>query len=163
MEAQNLQSVTDAVRLALVDPVGSTGLLVRLSHEHAADLAGAAASLVELDEDASLARIHRSVTAMAAELGMDELTGSPAQEAAVAALCRRHLAGEVDAREVTYWVWRVIGLRGTERTRPFMALEDEYTRYAAYDCSAIDADVTETARTFLEPPEQKRRGLFRRR
>lgn len=166
METSTPQPVVDAVRLATVDPVGSTAVLVQACRDHL-DLTSCpgAAALVEMDEDASLGVIHRKVSALADELGLEPLDGASAQEAAVAAQCRRHLEGTVTARELTYWVWRVVGLRGTERTRPFMSLEDEYTQFAAYDCSAIDADVTTAAQAFLQPAPvaTKKRWSFGRR
>lgn len=169
MDSDTSTLLTDAVRLAQVDPVGSTAHLVEVVG--AAPRAGVGDVLTvaldavrDLDEDVSLGQIHRAVAALHDALQLDVVEGSALQEAAVAAQCRRHLAGELSARELTYWVWRVVGLRGSERTRPFMGFEDEYTRYAGYDCTAIDADVTTAAATFLEPPEiKRRRGLFRRR
>ena len=167
MDSQALQALADAVRLWEVDPAGCTEHLVTTGAEWAEPSGSASArALGQLDEDASRTRVRELALALRDELRLTQLEGSDVQDEAVAAMCRRHLAGEVSARELTYWIWRVVGLKGSERCRPFLQFEDEYTRYAAYDCSAIDNDVTAAAEEFVHPGGPKRRSrlakFFRR-
>ena len=169
MEQQDaLQAVSDAVTVWEVDPVGALDDL-RRSAATWSTVSGSsvAAELAADDDETSRARIRTLALELRDELGLPQREGADLQDAAVAAMCRRHLAGGLTARELTYWIWRVVGLKGSERCRPFLKFEDEYTRYAAYDCSAIDADVTTTAGDFVKPREEKRRSglakFFRRR
>lgn len=159
-----LSELTDAVHTWRVDPRGQGGVLVAAASRAVAagsDLP-AVRALADATGEESYAATKAFVDDVAGALGVPELTGADLQDAAVTAMARRHLAGRVSARELTYWVTRVVGLRATTRSHVFLTLEDEYTAYPWNDdeLAGIDARVTAAARDFLTPPEPERsRGL----
>lgn len=159
--------LTDLLRLCQVDPAWHRDELVEIAQQGARTDEGwgpAVDDLAALGAAAGRVRFAELVQACVTDLGLDVLSGPELQDRAVAAQCRRLLDGRLTERELTYWVTRVVGLRGSSHVQTFLSFEDEYTRFAAYDCSEIDRDVREAAEQFVEPVAPvRRRGLFRRR
>ncbi|MFC6152438.1 hypothetical protein [Nocardioides yefusunii] len=167
-------ALVDLVHLWRVDPVGHTQPLL----ETAATLVTAGTTSPALERlaaegpDASRGGVHRMVTELQHEMGLGDITGEDAQQLALAAMTRRHITGHVTHRELTYWVTRVIGLRGGESGRIFLQLEQQYCdRLGEADVTDIDTRVHDEATALAEgrrspsaPPLKKGLlGLLRRR
>lgn len=163
-DAADLTELTDAVHAWRVDPRGQADELVAAAIRAVrtgADLA-AVRELAAATDEQSYAATKRLVDAVAEALDIPSNEGAELQDAAVAAMARRHLDGGVSARELTYWVARVVGLRSTVRSHVFLTLEDEYCAHpwGEDELAALDTRVTEAARAFLSAPEEDgRRGL----
>ena len=102
----------------------------------------------------SFSSLADAVASVEAELALELLTGEQAQDAAVAAMCRRLLSGVVSPRELTYWVTRIVGWRGSIRTRPLLTLEDDYCDVPLTTAQELDLDdrVRTAAEAFLAGP-----------
>lgn len=167
-------TLIDLVHLWRIDPVGHTDALLDTAttlHRHGTT-SPALERLVTDGPGASRGGVHRMVTELAAELGLHDITGEAAQEHALTAATRRFVGGDLTPRELTYWVTRVIGLRGGERGRVFLQLEQEYCdRLGESDLSDIDSRVAAEATALAEgrpslsaaPTRRGLRGLFGRR
>lgn len=156
--------LVDALHVWRVDPRGQADELVAAARRAAAAAPELVAvrTLAEAHGDESYAATLTLVEAVVAELGVPELDGAALQDAAVGGMARRHLAGRVTARELTYWVTRVVGLRATARAHVFLTLEDEYVSYpwGESELAALDARVTEAAEAFVAPePDLPGTGL----
>lgn len=152
--------LVDVVRLWRVDPRAHVEDLV-----HAVN---ATLSEVEITGSESFKELDDVATRLEESLGVESLTGSELQDAAVAGMCRRLESGDVTPRELTYWVTRVIGWRGSVRTQPLLDLEQEYCNLPLTDeeVTALDVRVRTAARDFLLEPEaaevRPKRGRVRR-
>ena len=135
-------ALIDVLRLWRVDPRG-----------HSDELAAALPQEVQGDE--SFATLQRIVEATEERLGLERLTGAAAQDAAVAAMCRRVVEDRLTPRELTYWVTRVIGWRGSARTQALLDFEQAYCDLPLTDedVAALDGRVRTAARYFLVEPE----------
>jgi len=158
-------SFVDLLRLWRVDPVGHSDVVIDASRElaDAGDGGEAVAALAADGPAASRAGLERLVTAVEAAAGVEPLSGTAAQDAAVGVMARRQLDQMVSARELTYWVTRVVGLRGGPRTQVFLDLEQDYcTRLGDDDVADLDARVAAEAERFLggadEPEAVERSG-----
>jgi hypothetical protein len=60
------------------------------------------------------------------ELGLMDVDGSDAEVGALRAMCRRFLAGNISARELTSWAHGNIGHDGATPCQPLVNLDDEY-------------------------------------
>lgn len=153
------QPLEDHVRIWQVDPLGHTDTLVRVAHDtHVTAGLASLTALSEQGEVVSRTRLSALVSALAEELGMEPLTGAEAQEAAVAAMARRVVAGEISPRELTYWVTRVVGLRGGAGAHRFLSLEQDYCDRLGEDVSDLDATVLEEAAALLTPGPSRDSG-----
>ena len=157
--------LADALHVWRVDPRGQAEELVAAAARAVAsgvDLP-AVRALADATGDESYAVTKALVDDVAEAIEVPTLEGADLQDAAVATMVRRHLAGQVTARELTYWVTRVVGLRATARSHVFLSLEDEYCAYpwGEDELAALDARVTEAARDFLAAPEEDGRGGLR--
>lgn len=157
------------MRVWQVDPVGHTETLLRVAREaYAAEDAPSEAlrSLVEEGHDVSRARLGSLVQGLTEHLELEPLTGARAQEAAVAALARRMLAGDVTPRELTYWVTRVVGLRGGRGAQELMGLEQEYCERLGEDVPDLDERVRTVAGRLVDAGAdetgEERTGLLAR-
>lgn len=130
--------LADLLHLWRVDPRG-----------HGDELKAAFPDDVRGDE--SFAALDRIVSDAEDRLGVERLTGVFAQDAAVAAMCRRVVEERLSPRELTYWVTRVVGWRGSVRTQPLLDLEQEYCGRPLSDdeLDALDARVRTAAEVFL--------------
>lgn len=152
-------ALIDVLRLWRVDPRG-----------HSDELAAALPEEVQGDE--SFATLERIVEATEDRLGLERLTAAAAQDAAVAAMCRRVVEDQLTSRELTYWVTRVVGWRGSSRTQALLDLEQAYCDLPLTDeeVAVLDERVRTAARDFLVEPDvaevrtkrQRVRRLLRR-
>ena len=164
-DRDNLAELADAVHAWRVDPRGQNEDLLAVASralEAGADVP-AVRALADATGEESYAATKALVDDVASALDVPLLEGAGLQDAAVTTMARRHLAGRVTARELTYWVARVVGLRATARAHLFLTLEDEYTSYpwGEDELAALDARVTEAARAFLSGPEADQGGGFK--
>lgn len=148
----------DLLRLWRVDPRAHTE---ELAERFPDDVTG----------EESFSELGRTVTELEERLRVTPLEGTEAQDAAVAAMCRRLAAGHLTPREVTYWVTHVVGWRGSPRTQPLLALEQDYCAAPLSDeeVAELDEQVRSAARDFLagpatevRPKQSRVRRLLRR-
>ena len=161
-DAAAAAELADALHVWRVDPRGQTEELLAAAAralESGVDLP-AVRALAEATGEESYAATSALVDDAAVALSVPTLEGADLQDAAVAAMVRRHLSGRVTPRELTYWVTRVVGLRATARAHVFLSLEDEYCAYpwGEEELAALDARVTEAAHAFLTGPEETTPG-----
>lgn len=166
--AANLEALRDHVRIWRVDPVGHTEALLAVARD-AAPTSGlpSVRALADKGESCSRTRLAALVSEVAEEIDLAPATGLQAQDDAVEAMARRLLASEVTPRELTYWVTRVVGLRGGEGSRTFLSLEQEYCDRLGEDVADLDRRVREAAAAFVATagrPESgsRRTGLLTR-
>lgn len=164
-DAADPNELADALQVWRVDPRGQADELVAAAVravEAGVDPA-AVRELAAATGEESYAATKALVDAVAEVLDVPRTEGADLQDAAVAVMARRHLDGRVSARELTYWVTRVVGLRATARSHVFLTLEDEYCAYpwGDDDLAALDARVGEAAQAFLAAPQvdQRENGL----
>lgn len=163
-----LEHLRDHVRIWQVDPVGHSEALVAAARGAAAvSELPALRRLAEEGAEGSRTRLADLVAATAEELELEPLAGATRQDAAVAAMARRLTAHEVTPRELTYWVTRVVGLRGGDGTRSFLTLEQEYCDRLGEEVTDLDVRVREAAAIFVtagetEPSHPGRLGLLAR-
>ncbi|MBE7324481.1 hypothetical protein IEQ44_07430 [Nocardioides sp. Y6] len=153
------QSLEDHLRIWRVDPVGHTETLVRLARR-TSSVAGVPSltAVGEHGEEVSRAGFARLVGALEDALGLEALSGVEAQVAAVQGMVRRLLADEVSPRELTYWVTRVVGLRGGRDAQELMALEEEYCERLGQDVTDLDARVRAAAERLADAGPEESRG-----
>ncbi|WP_300682116.1 hypothetical protein [Nocardioides sp.] len=163
----------DLLRLWQVDPVGYADTVLSEAAALVETQIAAGESdptleaLVVEGPESSRLGFGRLVVAVQEAHGIEAFTGITAQDEAVAAAVRQYQADRITPRELTYWVTRVVGLRGGVRTQVFLDLEQAYcARLADDDVSDIDQQVSAASEGFLagDAPqagqgESRRRGL----
>lgn len=157
----------DHVRIWQVDPVGHTDVLVAVAATVPPELVSPALDGLRHADSVSRTRLAAMVTELANALDLVSLGGVAAQDAAVAAMARRLLADEVTPRELTYWVTRVVGLRGGLGAQRFLELEQEYCDRPGEGGTDLDGRVRDAARDLLSTASRGdadlgRRGIFAR-
>lgn len=161
------QALEDHVRIWQVDPVGHTDTLADVARSVAPESELPALAALRDADSMSRTRLAGLVADLADQLGLTALSGVVAQDVAVEAMARRLLADEVTPRELTYWVTRVVGLRGGPASQRFLALEQEYCDRLGEETADLDARVNGTAQDVVTaggdgPVDADRPGLLAR-